>query len=91
MTDKCDLVLNLSGVCCPYSLLELNGTFKDMRKGATLEILADRASIVDEIRYWCEATGNEIVSVVTGAGGAVGAQEAKSVAPATVRLVLKKK
>jgi TusA-related sulfurtransferase len=80
MTDKCDLVLNLSGMHCPYSLLELNGTFKDMKTGATAEIVADRISIVDEIERWCEGTGNEVVSVCKGGGGDSG----------TVRLVVKK-
>jgi len=72
MTDKCDLVLNLSGIQCPYSMLELNATFKDMRAGATAEIIADRASIVDEIQRWCAGTGNEFVSADTDeAGGSV--------------------
>jgi TusA-related sulfurtransferase len=51
---------------CPYSLLELNATFKDMRAGATAEIRADRASITDEIERWCAGTGNEVVSVDAG-------------------------
>ena len=80
MTDKCDLVLNLSGMQCPYTMLELNATFKDMKAGATAEIIADRPSIVDEIRRWCDGTGNEVVSADTGeTEGAV-----------SVRLVLRK-
>lgn len=72
MTDKCDLVLNLSGMHCPYSLLELNATFKDMRAGASAEIIGDRASLTDEIGRWCEGTGNEMLSAETAdTGGAV--------------------
>ena len=78
--DKCDLVLDLSGMQCPYSLLELNATFNDMKPGAAAEILADRASAVDEIKRWCECTGNEIVSVETGDGDG----------PARVRLKVRK-
>ena len=63
--EKCDLVLNLSGLHCPYSLMELNGTFKDLRAGALVEIKADRASIVDEIERWCRATGNDLVGMET--------------------------
>jgi TusA-related sulfurtransferase len=80
MTDKCHSVLNLSGVRCPYSLLELNRTFKDMKKGATAEITADRVSIVDEIERWYAGTGNEVVSVCTGEGPDSG----------TVRMILRK-
>jgi TusA-related sulfurtransferase len=65
MTEKCDLVVDLSGMHCPYSLLELNATFKDMRAGAVAEIRSDRASVADEIERWCAGTGNEVVSVKT--------------------------
>ena len=71
MTDRCDLVLDLSGMHCPYSLLELNAAFKDMRPGATAEILGDRASLADEVRRWCESTGNLLLS--SEVGGAAGA------------------
>ncbi len=77
---KCDLVLDLSGMRCPYSLLELNRTFKDMRKGVTAEIVADRVSVVDEIERWCVGTGNEVVSVCTG----------ENPDSASVRVVLRK-
>lgn len=77
---KCDLVLDLSGVHCPYSLLELNRTLKDMKKGATAEIVADRVSVVDEIERWCAGTGNEVVSVCTG----------ENPDSASVRVVLRK-
>jgi TusA-related sulfurtransferase len=65
MTEKCDLVVDLSGMHCPYSLLELNANFKDMRPGATAEIRTDRASLVEEIERWCASTGNQVVSVNT--------------------------
>ncbi len=80
MTDKCDLLLDLSGVNCPYSMLELNATFRDMKAGATAEIIADRASIIEEIQKWCAGTGNEVVSSATDADGAA----------LTVRLVVRK-
>lgn len=80
MMDKCDLVLDLSGVHCPYSLLELNATFKDMKPGAAAEIISDRASAVDEIERWCEGTGNEVVSVETRDGDGA----------ARVRLIVRK-
>lgn len=69
MTEKCDLVINLSGRHCPYSLMELNAVFKDMRAGAAAEIRADRTSAVDEVERWCAGTGNEVVSVETGGSG----------------------
>jgi TusA-related sulfurtransferase len=80
MTDKCDHVLDLSGMNCPYSLLELNAVFKDMRPGAAVEVAGDRASLVDEIQRWCEATGNRMESAETEASGS---------APA-VRLIVRK-
>lgn len=80
MTDKCDLVLDLSGIQCPYSMLELNATLRDMRAGATAEIIADRASIVDEIQRWADGTGNEVVSADTG----------KAEGTVSVRLVVRK-
>jgi TusA-related sulfurtransferase len=85
MMDKCDLVLDLSGMHCPYSLLELNATFKDMRPGATAEVKSDRASIVEEIERWCAGTGNEVVSVETAEGpGGAGARGGR------VRLIVRK-
>lgn len=72
MTDKCNLVLNLSGMQCPYSMLKVNAAFRDVKAGATVEILGDRPSLADEIERWCEGTGNRVVSVETGeAEGAV--------------------
>jgi len=71
MTDKCDLVVDLSGEHCPYSLLKINAVFKDMRAGATAEIRCDRKSIVEEIERWCARTGNEVVSAGTGKSGGV--------------------
>lgn len=72
MANKCNLVLNLSGMHCPYSMLKVNATFRDMKAGVTAEILGDRPSLVEEIERWCEGTGNRVVSVETGeAEGAV--------------------
>jgi tRNA 2-thiouridine synthesizing protein A len=87
-TEECDLVLDLTGLNCPYSLLELNGAFKDLRPGSAAGILADRPSAVDEVRAWCRATGNELVSV--DAEAADGSENGKPAAPPAVRLVVRK-
>jgi TusA-related sulfurtransferase len=54
--------VDLCGLQCPFTILELGKALKSIRSGELLEVLSDRESIIEEIGAWCKATGAEVVA-----------------------------
>ena len=57
-----DSRVDLCGLQCPFTMLELVKALKSIRSGELLEILSDRESIIEEISAWCKGTGAELVT-----------------------------
>ena len=56
-------VIDARGLYCPGPLQVLKGVIKQLKPGSVLELLADDPDSQDEIRNWCEETGNSLNSV----------------------------
>jgi TusA-related sulfurtransferase len=54
--------LDLRGKECPFTVLELGKTVRGLARGDVLEIRVGRETAVDDIRAWCEGTGNEFLT-----------------------------
>ena len=56
-------MIDARGLFCPGPLQVLKGVIKQLIPGSVLELLADDPDSQDEIRKWCEETGNSLNSV----------------------------
>jgi TusA-related sulfurtransferase len=54
--------LDLRGKECPFTILELGKTLRVLARGDLLEVVLGREAAIDEVRAWCEGTGNEFVA-----------------------------
>jgi len=62
MEPKPSLSLDLRDRECPFTLLQLGEAVRALSRGDVLEILVGREAAVDDIRAWCEGTGNEFLT-----------------------------
>jgi TusA-related sulfurtransferase len=63
--------LDLRGKECPYTILDLARAVRELGPGSVLEIVVEQESTVDDIRAWCEGTGNEFLASEGGAAAKV--------------------
>ena len=54
--------LDLRGEECPFTVLKLSKAVRVLATGDVLEIMVGRETVVDDIRAWCEGTGNEFLT-----------------------------
>ena len=54
--------VDLRGLRCPFTLLELGKALKTLKGGGLIEITSDHESIIDELQIWCTGTGVEFVA-----------------------------
>jgi len=47
---------------CPFTVLKLSKAVRALAEGDVLEIMVGRETAVDDIRVWCEGTGNEFLT-----------------------------
>jgi tRNA 2-thiouridine synthesizing protein A len=58
---KTDYVLDTVGKYCPVPVIDAANKLKEMKKGETLTVISDDEEIRNDIRKWCEITGNEFI------------------------------
>jgi tRNA 2-thiouridine synthesizing protein A len=56
-------IIDARGLFCPGPLQVLKGVIKQLEPGSILELIADDPDSQDQIREWCEETGNSLSSV----------------------------
>ena len=56
-------LLNMLGLRCPYTVLELAIKAVDLKSGDTLEVLGDCPTFEKDVRTWAERLGKVILSV----------------------------
>jgi tRNA 2-thiouridine synthesizing protein A len=54
-------LLDVRGLLCPIPVLRTAQRFRDLPPGARLEVVGDDPAMVEDMRVWCERTGNRLV------------------------------
>jgi TusA-related sulfurtransferase len=76
-------------------LLEFSAALRGMKSGEAARVIIDRDPAVEDIRRWCEATGDEVVSVErggeAGAAGGTGERPDGRGNPLRISIVVRKK
>lgn len=57
--------LDCRGMKCPMPMVKLFKKNNTIDVGDTLEMIADDPAFLQDIKAWCEQTGNELVEVNT--------------------------
>ena len=65
---KADKSLDCMGLYCPMPIVKTAERMKSLAPGEVLEVVADDIGIKQDMKAWCEATGNELVGVVDSNG-----------------------
>ncbi|PWW00884.1 NADPH-dependent 2,4-dienoyl-CoA reductase/sulfur reductase-like enzyme [Paenibacillus cellulosilyticus] len=60
--------LDACGLCCPGPLIQVKERIDRLTDGSTLEVSATDPGFYEDIRAWCEMTGNELVNIQKEAG-----------------------
>lgn len=55
--------IDTRGLFCPGPLQVLKGVVKQLEPGLKLELIADDPDSKEEIKQWCEDTGNTLESI----------------------------
>lgn len=55
--------LNCIGLCCPLPLIQLKVKITQMLPEQRLTLLGDDIGTYRDLPYWCELTGNRLVSL----------------------------
>ncbi len=58
-----DLKVDVCGLQCPGPIMKVYKTIKSMNEGELLEVSATDPAFREDIKVWCERTGNKLVSV----------------------------
>jgi tRNA 2-thiouridine synthesizing protein A len=56
-----DVVVDAKGLNCPLPILRAKKALKDMKSGATLEVLATDPGSAADFEAFCRTTGNTLV------------------------------
>lgn len=60
---KADKNLDCMGLYCPMPIVKTAERIKSLAPGEVLEVIADDIGIKQDMKAWCEATGNELVGI----------------------------
>jgi peroxiredoxin family protein/TusA-related sulfurtransferase len=60
--------LDACGLCCPGPLIQVKERIDRLEDSSTLEVTATDPGFYEDIRAWCEMTGNELVNIQKEAG-----------------------
>lgn len=63
--EPADRTLDVRGRTCPMPILLLTRAVRELSLGETLEVLADDAQFPDDVRAWCDYSGNRLVAFDT--------------------------
>ena len=61
---KADKSLDCMGLYCPMPIVKTAERMKSLAPGEVLEVVADDIGIKQDMKAWCEATGNELMGIV---------------------------
>jgi NADPH-dependent 2,4-dienoyl-CoA reductase/sulfur reductase-like enzyme/peroxiredoxin family protein/TusA-related sulfurtransferase/rhodanese-related sulfurtransferase len=61
--DKNTLELNACGLACPGPIMKVSNELKKMSEGNVLKVRATDPGFKNDIKAWCNSTGNKLVSV----------------------------
>ncbi len=56
-----DKECNACGLCCPGPLMTVKGTIDEMKEGETLKVTASDPGFYEDIKSWCDTTGNNLI------------------------------
>lgn len=56
-----DKECNACGLCCPGPLMTVKGTIDQMKEGETLKVTASDPGFYEDIKSWCDTTGNNLI------------------------------
>jgi tRNA 2-thiouridine synthesizing protein A len=60
---KANAELDCLGLYCPMPIAKTAEKMRELKPGEVLEILADDEGIKNDMPAWCQATGNELISI----------------------------
>jgi len=63
---KADEKLDCAGQMCPMPIVNTAKKIKNMKKGQVLEISATDEGIKNDMKAWCESTGNKLLATEEG-------------------------
>ena len=63
MTETKKKTIDARGLFCPGPTQVLRGINKQLEPGTVIELLVDDPASIDQVKSWCESTGNELQSV----------------------------
>lgn len=55
--------INITNLACSLPLVKLAVRTKELNPGDTIKATSDCPGFEDDIRLWCESTGNEICNI----------------------------
>ncbi len=58
-----DAKLDCIGFFCPIPIVKTREEMNKLKKGQVLEVVADDPAAEEDIKYWTNATGQEIVAL----------------------------
>ncbi|MBD3921639.1 FAD-dependent oxidoreductase [Paenibacillus sp. PR3] len=79
--------LDACGLCCPGPLIQVKERIDRLADSSTLEVTATDPGFYEDIRAWCEMTGNELLNIQKEAG-TIRASIRKGLASAAVDLAM---
>jgi len=65
---KANAELDCLGLYCPMPIAKTAEKMRELKPGEVLEILADDEGIKNDMPAWCQATGNELISIEEESG-----------------------
>ena len=58
--------IDARGLFCPGPTQVLKGVNKQLPSGSVIELLVDDPASIEQVRSWCESSGNELKSISHG-------------------------
>jgi TusA-related sulfurtransferase len=56
-------IIDARGLFCPGPIQVLKGVIKNIENGTLIELLADDPDAKQDVKEWCETTGNTLISI----------------------------
>ncbi len=58
-----EIVLDYSGLKCPYPILELSAQYPNFKEGEIIEVIGDCPTFEKDIKAWCNKLGKTILNI----------------------------
>ena len=59
-------IIDARGLFCPGPTQVLKGVNRQLKPGTIIELIVDDPASVEQVKAWCESTGNELKSINYG-------------------------